>query len=60
MALPLLKAAGIEFRNQDDNDTGADDIKGYTCFYVIDLVQALISDDVSKMQALLNKTSPIK
>lgn len=60
MALPLVRGAGAEFRNKDSNDTGKDDLIGYSLTYLADLGEAILSDDASKIQAQLNKTSPIK
>lgn len=60
-ALPWIHAAGQSFRDQDSNDTGKDDIEGYALLAIADIAQAVISGDVSKMQAALNKVqSPVK
>lgn len=58
MALPLLRGAGEDYREQDENDTGKDDLIGYTLIYIADLGTAVLTGDTSKIKAVLNKTAP--
>lgn len=42
MAVPFIRAAGIQKENEDANNTGRDDLIGMSLVYVADLLQALI------------------
>lgn len=57
MVLPVLTMIGTTWRNEDANDTGIDDLKGYTALYIVDLITALESGDTNRIQAALDKTS---
>jgi hypothetical protein len=58
MVLPVLTMIGSQWRNEDQNDTGIDDLKGYTALYIVDLITALESGDANKIQHELNKVAP--
>ena len=42
MAVPFIRAAGIQKENEDTNTTGKDDLIGISLVYVADLLQSLI------------------
>ena len=44
MAMPLLRAAGIDKQNEDSNTTGKDDAIGISLVYAADLLDAIVSD----------------
>lgn len=58
MALPLVRAAGQAKRDEDENNTGTDDLIGYSLIYLADLGAAIISGDAAKIKDALNKTAP--
>lgn len=43
MALPLAKAAGIQKINEDENNTGKDDIIGISILYGVSLFEAIVN-----------------
>jgi hypothetical protein len=53
MALPMLRMAGEEYKNRDDNNTGKDDLIGTSLVYAADLVEAAIAEK-PKMPAVPN------
>lgn len=44
MALPFIRIAGEEYRDQDTNETGRDDLIGSTLIYVAALLEAVLTD----------------
>lgn len=42
--LPMLRMAGMAKRNEDDNNTGKDDLIGVSLIYAADLLEAILSD----------------
>ena len=58
MVLPMVKLAGESYRNQDDNDTGKDDLIGYSLEYLADLGTAILTGDTAKIKTQLNKQAP--
>lgn len=53
MALPMLRMAGEEYKNRDDNNSGKDDLIGTSLVYAADLIEAAIAEK-PKMPAVPN------
>ncbi|MFN0279090.1 MAG: hypothetical protein ACKVRN_10870 [Pyrinomonadaceae bacterium] len=43
MALPMVRMAGEQFKNEDENTTGKDDMVGISLTYAADLIEAAIN-----------------
>jgi hypothetical protein len=57
MAIPAVEMAGEAYINQDDNDTGQDDLIGRTLLYIVVLIKAVLSGDANKIQHELNRVA---
>jgi hypothetical protein len=44
MALPMLRAAGVQKKAEDGNDTGKDDAIGVSLIYAADLLESLVTN----------------
>ena len=43
MALPMVRMDGEQFKNEDENTTGKDDMVGISLTYAADLIEAAIN-----------------
>lgn len=57
LAVPMIESAGEMYVNQDENETGKDDLIGKTLIYIASLIKAVLSGDTNKIQSTLDKTS---
>lgn len=57
LAVPMIESAGEMYVNQDENETGKDDLIGKTLIYIASLIKAVLSGDTNKIQSALDKTS---
>jgi hypothetical protein len=53
MLLPMLEAMGQAKVNEDENDTGKDDIVGQAMLFGVKIFRAIATGDTDKLQKML-------
>jgi len=55
MVMPMLEAVGTSKVNEDENDTGSDDIIGQAILFGVKIFRAVLSGNTGQLQQMLPK-----
>ncbi len=55
MVLPMLEMIGTSKINEDDNDTGKDDILGQSILFGVKIFRAILANDTGKLEKMIPK-----
>lgn len=53
MLLPLLEAVGVAKVNEDENETGKDDIFGQAILFAVRMLRAILAGDTTKLEKMI-------
>jgi len=60
MVLPMLESIGYAKVNEDENETGVDDIIGQSILFGVKIFRAVLSGDTEKLKKMLPDSAKTK